>query len=98
MNTSEIPVHAAGAITIALIVGLGIFVYPWLLTRRYGLWVIAVMTLLLAGVFIAFELGSSASGSSLYSLALAVFWALGPVIAGVIVWRIQRSGAEGTSK
>ena len=98
MNPSEIPVHVAGAITIALIVGLGIFVYPWLLARRHGLWVIAMMTLLLAAVFIAFELGSSASGSSLYSLALAAFWALGPVIAGVIVWRIQRSGAEGTSK
>ncbi|HKO68733.1 MAG TPA: hypothetical protein VJU53_13100 [Burkholderiaceae bacterium] len=98
MNTSQIPVQVAGAVTIALIVGLGIFVYPWLLARRHGLWVIAMMTMLLAGVFIAFELGFSGSGSSLYSLVLAALWALGPVIAGVIVWRIQRSSAEGTSK
>ena len=82
MNGVSTPV--AGAITIALIVGLGIFVYPWLLARRHGWWIVSSITLLLAVLFIAFQ-GRAASG---YSLALAAGWALGPVIAGVIVWRL----------
>lgn len=98
MNTSEIPIHVGGAITIALIVSLGIFVYPSLLGRRYGPWIVALITLLLGGLFVAFQVGSSGSGSSLYSLVLAALWALGPVIAGVIVWRIQRNSGGGATK
>jgi hypothetical protein len=98
MSASEIPAQAGGAITIALIVGLGIFVYPSLLGRRHGAWIVAVMTLLLGGLFVAFQFGSSGSGSSLYSLVLAALWALGPVVAGVIVWRIQRNSGGGTTK
>lgn len=76
----------AGTITIALIVGLGIFVYPWVLAQRYGRWVVGVVTILLAVLFTFFQ----GSESKTYSLALAAAWALGPVIAGIIVWRIQR--------
>jgi hypothetical protein len=90
MSTNELSVQVAGAITIALIVGLGIFVYPWLLTQRYGPWVVGLMTILLGALFVSFEGGNSGSGSSTYSLAFAAGWALGPVIAGVIVHRIQR--------
>lgn len=79
-------VQVAGAITIALIVVLGIFVYPWLLAQRYGPWVVGLTTVLLGAVFISFQ----GSGSSAYSVAFAAGWALGPVIAGVIVYRIQR--------
>lgn len=81
-----IPTPVAGAITIALIVGLGIFVYPWLLTQQHGPVIVGLMTLLLAALFFLFQGGDS----SMYSRALAAGWALGPVIAGVIVWRIQR--------
>ncbi len=95
---SEIPVQAGGAITIALIVGLGIFVYPALLAHRHGPWIVAVMTLLLAAVFVTFQAGQSGGGSSFYSLALAALWALGPVVAGVIVWRIQRNSEQGSEK
>jgi hypothetical protein len=98
MTSSEIPIQLGGAITIALIVALGIFVYPSLLARRYGPWIVAAMTLLLGGLFVGFQLGSSGSGSSLYSLVLAALWALGPVAAGVIVWRIQRNSGGGTTK
>ena len=76
----------AGAITIALIVVLGIFVYPWLLAQRYGRWIVGLMTLLLGALFVVFQ----GAGSSAGSIALAAAWAFGPVIAGVIVWRIQR--------
>ena len=88
MSTNELSVQVAGAITIALIVGLGIFVYPWLLAQRYGSWIVGLMTILLGALFVSFQ----RSGSSTYSLALAAGWALGPVIAGVIVRRIQRKG------
>jgi len=85
MSTNELSVRAAGAITIALIVGLGIFVYPWLLAQRYGQWIVGLMTILLGALFVSFQ----GSGSSTYSVAFAAGWALGPVIAGVIVHRIQ---------
>jgi len=86
MGTNELSGQVAGAITIALIVVLGIFVYPWLIAQRYGPWVVGVMTILLGALFVIFQ----GSGSSTYSLALAAAWALGPLIAGVIVYRIQR--------
>ena len=86
MSTNELSSQAAGAITIALIVGLGIFVYPWLLAQRYGAWIVGLTTILLGALFVGFQGGRS----SAYSLALAAGWALGPVIAGVIVFRIQR--------
>ncbi|MGZ9076237.1 MAG: hypothetical protein ACXW13_10730, partial [Burkholderiaceae bacterium] len=83
---SEIPVQVGSAITIALIVGLGVFVYPWLLAQRYGAWIVGLTTILLGALFVGFQGG----GSTAYSLVLAAGWALGPVIAGVIVFRIQR--------
>jgi hypothetical protein len=86
MSTTGLSPQAAGAITIALIVGLGIFVYPWLLAQRYGAWVVGLATILLGALFVGFQ----GSGSSAVSLAFAAGWALGPVIAGVIVFRIQR--------
>ncbi len=87
MSTHELSSQAAGAITIALIVGLGIFVYPWLLAQRYGAWIVGLTTILLGALFVGFQ----GSGASAVSLALAAGWALGPVIAGVIVFRIQRN-------
>ena len=65
MITNGLSVQVAGAITIALIVGLGIFVYPWLLAQRYGAWIVGLMTILLGALFVGFQ----GSGSSAYSLA-----------------------------
>ena len=84
MITNGLSVPVAGAITIALIVGLGIFIYPWLLAQRHGPWIVGLMTILLGALFVGFQ----GSGSSAYSLAFAAGWALGPVIAGVIVHRL----------
>ena len=95
---SELPVQAGGAITIALIVALGIFVYPWMLALRYGAWMVAAMTLLLGALFVTFQVATSANGSNLYAVVLAAAWALGPVIAGVIVWRLQRKTNVGSPK
>ena len=85
MGTNGLSVPVAGAITIGLIVGLGIFIYPWLLAQRYGRWIVGLMTVVLGALFVVFQ-GASSAGS----IALAAAWAFGPVIAGVIVWRIQR--------
>ena len=81
MVTNGLSVPVAGAITIALIVGLGIFVYPWLLAKRYGPWIVGLMTILLGALFVGFQ----GSRSSTSTLAFAAGWALGPVIACVIV-------------
>ena len=86
MGANELSGEVTGAITIALIVVLGIFLYPWLLAQRSGPWVVGVMTIVLGALFVFFQ----GSGSSTYSQALAAAWALGPVMAGVIVYRIQR--------
>lgn len=84
----EVPVAVAGAITIALIVGLGIFVYPRLLAQRSGKWVVALATVLLAVLFRAFDAGSGLTGVSAVAVAAAL--ALAPLGAGLIVWRLQR--------
>ncbi len=91
MGTHELSGQVAGAITLAVIVVLGIFVYPWLIAQRHGPWVVGVVTILLGALFVIFQ----GSGSSTYSLALAAAWALGPVIAGAIVYRIQRRADKG---
>jgi len=86
-----VPTGFAGALTIALIVGLGIFVYPWLLARG-GKWIVAGVTSLLAALFYAFDAGSGLSGAA--ALAVAAGLALAPLAAGVIVWRLQRPGKQ----
>ncbi len=91
MSANELSGEVTGAITIALIVVLGIFVYPWLLAQRNGPWVVGGMTIVFGALFVTFQ----GSGSSAYSLALAAAWALSPVIAGVIVYRIQRRADKG---
>jgi hypothetical protein len=84
----NVPVAVGGAITIVLLVGLGIFVYPWLLAQRSGKWVVAGVTVLLAALFYVFDAGSGLSGGA--AVAIAAGLALGPLAAGVVVWRLQR--------
>jgi hypothetical protein len=83
----SIPVAAAGAITIALIVVLGIFVFPALLRRTMGRWAVAIATLALIALFFAFDRGSGLSSRPLLS-AIAI--GLAPLLAGTIVYRLQR--------
>jgi hypothetical protein len=83
-----IPTALSGPITIALIVVLGIFVYPWLLGRRHGRIVVSLATLLLAALFMAFE--ASDERASATAIVLAGLIGLAPVLAGVIVARLQR--------
>jgi hypothetical protein len=82
-----IPVAISGAVTIALIVVLGIFVYPLLLRRPGGRVLVTLATALLVGLFTAFQAATDdASGPSLIAAGLL---ALAPLIAGIIVARLQ---------
>ena len=84
---SAVPNWLAGSLTVAILVGFGIFLYPWLLGRRGGAAAVATITVALAALYFAFDRGS---GNAMLSAALALLWAAAPVAAGVIVHRIQR--------
>jgi glucan phosphoethanolaminetransferase (alkaline phosphatase superfamily) len=90
VNALAIPTALAGAITLLLIVVLGIFVYPWLLQKRRFV-VVAIATVLLALLFAAFQAGSGETG--LLQIVIAAALAAVPLIAGLIVARLQ-SGAS----
>jgi hypothetical protein len=83
-----IPTTLSGPITIALIVLLGVFVYPWLLGRSNGRGLLAIATLLLAALFMAFEAGHEAATTT--RVVLAGLLGLAPAVAGIIVARLQR--------
>ena len=83
-----IPTALSGPITIALIVVLGIFAVPWLLGRPHGRTLVAIATLLLAALFMAFEAGNEAATA--VRIVLAGLLGLAPAVAGIIVARLQR--------
>jgi uncharacterized membrane protein len=84
---NSIPVAASGAITVALIVLLGIFVYPALLRRPLGKGLVAIATVVLVVLFYLFD---RASGLSSNPVASAIAIALAPLLAGTIVYQLQR--------
>jgi len=86
-----IPVAWAGAITIAALVGLGIFVYPWLLAQRGGAWIIGAITLALVPLYIYFGYGRAGLVATVVS---AVLWALAPVAACLILRRLKGGPAK----
>jgi mannose/fructose/N-acetylgalactosamine-specific phosphotransferase system component IIC len=83
----EVPNALAGAVTVVALVGGGIFLYPWLLTRRGGAIAMAAITAALAALFFHFARGS---GNAAASAALALLWAAAPAAVGVLVFRLQR--------
>lgn len=87
----DLPTWFGGAVTIALLIVLGIFVYPWLLKRRGGAVVVAAITALLALLYFAFDRASGISTTA--SALLALTWAVAPVVAGAIVYRAQRGSS-----
>ena len=82
-----VPVAVSGAITVALIVVLGIFVYPALLRRRLGKAWVAIATVILMVVFFLFDRGSGLSSNP---IASAIAIAFAPLLAGTIVHQLRR--------
>jgi drug/metabolite transporter (DMT)-like permease len=84
----SIPTTLSGPITIALIVVLGIFAFPWLLGRPHGRALVAIATLLVAALFMTFEAGNEEA--SVTGIVLAGLIGLAPAVAGIIVTRLRR--------
>ena len=85
-----IPVAVSGAVTVALIVVLGIFVYPALLRRPLGKAIVGLATVLLAVLFFLFDRSSGLSDNPVIS---GVALSLAPLLAGTVVHRLQRGKA-----
>ena len=83
---TSVPVAASGAVTVALIVVLGIFVFPALLGRPVGRWIVAVATAALMGLFFVFDRGS---GLSTNPLVPAIVIGLAPLLAAGVVYRLR---------
>jgi hypothetical protein len=83
----------AGTVTIVALIGLGIFIYPWLLARRGGAGAIGAVTVLLSFLFYVFDRRNDVPIP--VSALLALLWAVAPVVAGIIVHRLQRKSATG---
>lgn len=85
----DFPTPVVGVLTIAVLFGLGLFVHPWLLKQRGGAAVIGAITLLLGFVFYAIERDREVP--ILVSAAIALLWAVAPVVVGVVVRRANRT-------
>jgi hypothetical protein len=83
----DVPNWLAGSLTVAILVGFGVFFYPWLLNRRGGAAATAAITAVLAMLYFVFDRGS---GSPALSAGFALLWAVAPLAVGVIVHRLQR--------
>lgn len=89
----DFPNWFAGTVTIVALIGLGIFIYPWLLARRGGAGAIGAVTVLLSFLFYVFDRRNDVPMP--VSALLALLWAVAPVVAGIIVHRLQRKSATG---
>jgi hypothetical protein len=89
----DFPNWFAGTVTIVALIGLGIFIYPWLLARKGGAGAIGAVTVLLSFLFYVFDRRNDVPIP--VSALLALLWAVAPVVAGIIVHRLQRKSATG---
>src|SRR5215475_2265612 len=87
----DVPVNVGGSVTIISLVVLGIFVYPWLLKKRGGALVMAVLTVALAVLYYLFDNRSGVASST--SGVLAIVLALLPAGTALLVWSYQRKSA-----
>jgi peptidoglycan/LPS O-acetylase OafA/YrhL len=86
----NVPVIVAGTLTITLLVGFGVFLYPWLLRRRGGALIVGTITGILAVLFYFFDNPNSAEATT--SGVLAVVLAVLPLLTGLLVKYTQDKG------
>lgn len=91
----DFPNWLAGTVTIAALIGFGIFIYPWLLKQKGGAGLVGAITVMLSFLFYAFD--SSREVPIAVSASLAVLWALAPVAAATLVHRLSRQAATSSS-
>lgn len=84
----DFPTWISGTVTIVALIGLGIFIYPWLLKQKGGAGAVGAITVVLVFLFYAFD--SSREVPIAVSAALAALWALAPLAAGTLVYRLTR--------
>jgi hypothetical protein len=89
----DIPVGLAGTLTILFLVSFGVFLFPWLLKRRGGTFMVIGLTALLAVLFYLFDASSGVQSGT--SAALALIWALLPLGTGLLVKRLQGRRVDG---
>lgn len=89
----DFPNWFAGTATIVALIGLGIFIYPWLLARKGGAGAIGAVTVLLSFLFYVFDRRNDVPIP--VSALLALLWAVAPVVTGIIVHRLRRKSATG---
>ena len=77
-----------------LIVVLGVFVFPALLGRPVGRWIVAVATAALMGLFFVFDRGS---GLSTNPLVPAIVIGLAPLLAAGVVYRTDALADPGVA-
>jgi hypothetical protein len=86
----DISVNLAGSLTILLLVGFGVFLYPWLLKRRGGFLAVGALTVLLVMLFYLFDEPTGVATST--SAILALVWGLLPLAVGLLVRYTQSKG------
>jgi len=86
----DVPVNISASVTIFLLVAFGIFIYPWLLKRRLGVWVAAVLTAALALLYYVFDSSNGVETGT--SIAVAIILALLPLGTALLVRHFQRKG------
>jgi hypothetical protein len=90
IGAMPVPLWMAGSVTIAALVGLGVFVYPLWLRRPLGRVLAALATAALAVLFHWFDGGRTADPA--LRIGLALLWAFAPIVVGVIVARLGQPG------
>ncbi len=89
----DFPNWFAGTVTIVALIGLGIFLYPWLMRHKGGHSAVGAITVVLTFVFYLFD--RSMDTPIVTSLLMATLWAAAPAAVALFLHRIyQRSHPE----
>lgn len=87
----DFPNWFAGTVTIAALIGLGTFLYPWLLRRAGGHSAMGAITVMLGFVFYLFDRSMNTPIAA--SAILATLWASMPAVVGLLLHRLYLRGA-----
>jgi|LNFM01.1.fsa_nt_gb hypothetical protein len=84
----DFPNWFAGTVTIVALVGLGIFLYPWLMRQKGGHSAVGAITVVLTFVFYLFD--RSMDTPIVTSWLMATLWAAAPAGVALFLHRMYR--------